>query len=73
MPGVASGGLATRGAASPVGGVSANSRLVWATEVGGSFYPAADGRNPFRTTWKPWETMVGWYSQGNQHPGFLRW
>ena len=26
-----------------------------------------DGRNPLRTAWKPWETMVGWYLQGNHH------
>ena len=32
------------------------------------------GRNPSRTTWKPWETIVCWYLQGNhQKPGFLRW
>ena len=23
-----------------------------------------DGQNPFRTSWKPWETTVGWYLQG---------
>ena len=33
-----------------------------------------DGRNPFRTTLKPWETMFCWYLQGNQIiPGFLGW
>ena len=26
-----------------------------------------DGRNPFRTTWKPWESIVRWYLQGNPH------
>ena len=26
-----------------------------------------DGRNPFRTTWKPWETFFCWYSQGSHH------
>ena len=26
-----------------------------------------DGRNPFRTTWNPCETVVGWYVQGNHH------
>ena len=24
-----------------------------------------DGRNPFRTTLKPWETIIGWYLQKN--------
>ena len=24
-----------------------------------------NGRNPFRTALKPWETVVGWYLQGN--------
>ena len=24
-----------------------------------------DGRNPFRTTWKPWETMVGMYRESS--------
>ena len=33
-----------------------------------------DGRNPFRTTWKPWETLrfVGIY-RGIIIPGILRW
>ena len=26
-----------------------------------------DGQNPFRTTWKPWESIVCWYLRGN-HP-----
>ena len=26
-----------------------------------------DGRNPFRTTLKPWETIVCWNLQGNHH------
>ena len=26
---------------------------------------AVDGRNPLRTTWKPWQTIVCWYLQGN--------
>ena len=25
------------------------------------------GRNPFRTTLKPWETIVCWYFVGNHH------
>ena len=33
-----------------------------------------DGRNPIRTTWKQWETIVCWYLQGNRIIlGFLRW
>ena len=33
-----------------------------------------DGRNPFRTTWKPWKTIVSGCLQGShQTPGFLRW
>ena len=31
--------------------------------------PTVDGRNPFRTTLKPWESIVCWYLQGN-HQGF---
>ena len=32
-----------------------------------------DGRNPFRTTLKPWETIVRWYLQGDRKKmqGFL--
>ena len=26
-----------------------------------------DGQNPFRTTWKPRETILHWYLQGNHH------
>ena len=26
-----------------------------------------DGRNPFRTTWKPWKIIVCWCLQGNHH------
>ena len=27
-----------------------------------------DGRNPFRTTLKQWETHICWHLQGNRHP-----
>ena len=30
-------------------------------------YPGVDGRNPLRTRWKPWETVVRWHLQGS-HP-----
>ena len=36
------------------------SRKWWSTTT-------VDGRNPFRTTWKPWETIICWYLQGNHH------
>ena len=32
-----------------------------------------EGRNPFRTTLKPWETVVRWYLQGILMPWLLRW
>ena len=44
---------------------------IWATWVKMVFTPppphTVDGRNPFRTTSKPWKTIVGWYLQGNHH------
>ena len=34
--------------------------------------PTVDGRNPFRTTWKPLQNIVRWHLQGNRIiPGFL--
>ena len=34
-----------------------------------------DARNPFRTAWKPWETIVCWYFPGGieSFQGVLRW
>ena len=37
-----------------------------------AFMRTVDGRNPLRTTLKPWETIVCWHLQGNhQKPEFL--
>ena len=36
--------------------------------------PTVDGQHPFRTTLKPWETIVCWYLAGNHHSRvFLKW
>ena len=39
----------------------------WLGEVCVVKIPTVDGRNSFRTTLKPWETIDCWYLQGNHH------